>query len=77
MYSRLQAIYHDVGAKQLRPPAGPLRRQWGSEIIDLMSEMWEQDPAQRPSMTQVVAELQRLIAAEKAKERAAKRAAAA
>ncbi|BGP45834.1 hypothetical protein JCM10450v2_001669 [Rhodotorula kratochvilovae] len=67
------AIYHDVGAKQLRPPAGPLRRQWGSEIIDLMTEMWEQDPALRPSMSKVVSELQRLIAAEKAKERATKR----
>ncbi|GAA5843679.1 hypothetical protein JCM9279_000100 [Rhodotorula babjevae] len=69
------AIYHDVGAKQLRPPAGPLRRQWGSEIIDLMTEMWEQDPASRPSMGKVVTEVQRLVAAEKAKERAAKRAA--
>ncbi|GAA6056330.1 hypothetical protein JCM3770_000673 [Rhodotorula araucariae] len=67
------AIYHDVGAKQLRPPAGPLRRQWGSEIIDLMTEMWDQDPAQRPSMGKVVGELQRLIATEKAKDRAAKR----
>jgi len=72
---RAQAIYHDVGAKQLRPPAGPLRRQWGSEIIDLMTEMWEQDPALRPSMGKVVTEVQRLVAAEKAKERAAKRAA--
>ncbi|KPV75607.1 uncharacterized protein RHOBADRAFT_14012 [Rhodotorula graminis WP1] len=70
-----QAIYHDVGAKQLRPPAGPLRRQWGSEIIDLMTEMWDQDPTLRPSMGKVVAEVQRLVAAEKAKERAAKRAA--
>ncbi|GAA5922664.1 hypothetical protein JCM3775_005807 [Rhodotorula graminis] len=69
------AIYHDVGAKQLRPPAGPLRRQWGSEIIDLMTEMWDQDPTLRPSMGKVVAEVQRLVAAEKAKERAAKRAA--
>ncbi|GAA5916515.1 hypothetical protein JCM8208_005037 [Rhodotorula glutinis] len=69
------AIYHDVGVKQLRPPAGPLRRQWGSETIDLMTEMWDQDPALRPSMGKVVTEVQRLVAAEKAKERAAKRAA--
>ncbi|GAA6006344.1 uncharacterized protein JCM10292_002655 [Rhodotorula paludigena] len=67
------AIYHDVGAKQLRPPAGPLRRQWGSEIIDLMTQMWDQDSARRPAMSQVVAELQQLLHAEKAKERAAAR----
>ncbi|GEM09553.1 TKL/TKL-ccin protein kinase [Rhodotorula toruloides] len=67
------AIYHDVGAKQIRPPAGPLRRQWGSEIVDLMTTMWEQDPAQRPSMSQVVKELEKLISAEKAKAREAVR----
>ncbi|BGO97597.1 TKL/TKL-ccin protein kinase [Rhodotorula toruloides ATCC 204091] len=67
------AIYHDVGAKQIRPPAGPLRRQWGSEIVDLMTTMWEQDPAQRPSMSHVVKELEKLISAEKAKAREAAR----
>ncbi|GAA5878445.1 hypothetical protein JCM3774_006401 [Rhodotorula dairenensis] len=54
------AIYHDVGAKNLRPPPGPLRRQWGGEIVDLMESMWVQDPAQRPSMTKVAAQLEKL-----------------
>ncbi|KWU44908.1 kinase-like protein, partial [Rhodotorula sp. JG-1b] len=54
------AIYHDVGAKNLRPPPGPLRRQWGGEIVDLMESMWAQDPAQRPSMTEVAAQLEKL-----------------
>lgn len=54
------AIYHDVGAKNLRPPPGPLRRQWGGEIVDLMESMWAQDPSQRPSMTEVVAQLEKL-----------------
>ncbi|BGP13780.1 hypothetical protein JCM10213_006388 [Rhodosporidiobolus nylandii] len=68
------AIYHDVGAKQIRPPTGPLRRQWGGEIVDLITTMWDQDPAQRPSMTQVVTELeQQQIAARAAPKADARR----
>lgn len=62
-----QAIYHDVGGKQMRPPTGPLRRQWGGEIVDLISTMWAQQHTDRPSMTQVVIELGVLVKAEKAK----------
>ncbi|GAA5979137.1 hypothetical protein JCM11641_008438 [Rhodosporidiobolus odoratus] len=61
------AIYHDVGGKQIRPPTGPLRRQWGGEMVDLITKMWDQDPAQRPAMTDVVAELEQQLASEKAK----------
>ncbi|GAA6004675.1 hypothetical protein JCM10207_000976 [Rhodosporidiobolus poonsookiae] len=56
------AIYHDVGAKQLRPATGPLRRTWGGDVVDLITEMWDQDPAQRPPMTAVVKRLQQLRA---------------
>lgn len=38
-----------------------------------MTTMWEQDPAQRPSMSHVVKELEKLISAEKAKAREAAR----
>lgn len=55
-----QAIYHDVGVKKIRPHPGPLRRQWGGEIVDLMQAMWEQEPAQRPAMSEVVANLELL-----------------
>ncbi|GAA6029287.1 hypothetical protein JCM8097_003604 [Rhodosporidiobolus ruineniae] len=61
------AIYHDVGARQLRPATGPLRRQWGGEVVDLVTAMWAQDASDRPSMTQVVAELELMISAEKTK----------
>ncbi|BGP53785.1 hypothetical protein JCM8202v2_001357 [Rhodotorula sphaerocarpa] len=54
------AIYHDVGVKKIRPHPGPLRRQWGGEIVDLMQAMWEQEPAQRPAMSEVVANLELL-----------------
>ncbi|GAA5885234.1 hypothetical protein JCM6882_009531 [Rhodosporidiobolus microsporus] len=63
------AIYHDVGVKQMRPPTGPLRRQWGGEIVDLISEMWDQDSSKRPPMTKVVQYLSGLVAAEKKSKR--------
>ncbi|GAA5822883.1 hypothetical protein JCM11251_004412 [Rhodosporidiobolus azoricus] len=59
------AIYHDVGVKQMRPPTGPLRRQWGGEIVDLITEMWDQEASKRPPMTEVVKYLSALVAAEK------------
>ncbi|KAK4058855.1 hypothetical protein OIO90_000301 [Microbotryomycetes sp. JL221] len=59
------AIYDQVGHKNLRPSTASLRRTWGGEIVDLMSAMWDQDPAQRPPMTAVVVELERLVKVER------------
>ncbi|GAA6063833.1 hypothetical protein JCM10212_003995 [Sporobolomyces blumeae] len=63
------AIYADVGQRQLRPSTAGLHRRWGGEIVDLMSKMWDQDPALRPAMSQVVHRLKQLVAFEKAKPR--------
>ncbi|GJE96950.1 protein kinase [Phanerochaete sordida] len=56
------AIYDLVGAKRQRPSTHGLKNRWCPEIVDLMEHMWEQDPADRPTMTEVVQELERLVA---------------
>lgn len=45
-----------------RPSTHGLKNRWCPEIVDLMEHMWEQDPADRPTMTEVVQELERLVA---------------
>ncbi|WWD06627.1 hypothetical protein V865_004720 [Kwoniella europaea PYCC6329] len=54
-------IYDVVGAKQKRPSVAGLRKHWGDEPVNLMERMWHQDPAERPTMTDVVADLESLI----------------
>ncbi|KAK4053792.1 hypothetical protein OIV83_001448 [Microbotryomycetes sp. JL201] len=67
------AIYDQVGHKNLRPSTASLRRVWGGEIVDLMTTMWSQEAVHRPPMTQVVAELERLIKAERERVRQERR----
>lgn len=55
-------IYLNVGQKQLRPFTGTIRRRYGGEIVELLDRMWAHLPRDRPSMTDVCAELERLIA---------------
>ncbi|KAK4684469.1 hypothetical protein P7C73_g5703, partial [Tremellales sp. Uapishka_1] len=55
-------IYDAVGAKHRRPTVAGLRKQWGSEPVNLMERMWHQDPRERPTMTDVVTDLETLIA---------------
>lgn len=52
------AIYDIVGAKHQRPSTNGLRKQWHSEIIDLMEKMWAQEHQDRPTMLQVVETLE-------------------
>ncbi|OCF31382.1 TKL protein kinase [Kwoniella heveanensis BCC8398] len=55
-------IYDAVGAKHRRPSIAGLRKHWGDEPVNLMERMWHQDPAERPTMTDVVADLESLLA---------------
>ncbi|KAI0636513.1 hypothetical protein C8Q77DRAFT_1188904 [Trametes polyzona] len=56
------AIYEAVGAKkQSRPSVSGLRKLWCPEIVDLVERMWQQDPQDRPTMSEVVHELERLV----------------
>jgi mitogen-activated protein kinase kinase kinase 13 len=55
------AIYDFVGAKRQRPSTEGLRRQWRIELVDLMVRMWAHDPAERPVMDEVVAELEEIF----------------
>ncbi|WVF65673.1 hypothetical protein IAT40_000404 [Kwoniella sp. CBS 6097] len=55
-------IYDAVGAKHKRPSIAGMRKHWGDEPVNLMERMWHQDPAERPTMTDVVADLESLIA---------------
>ncbi|CAL1705317.1 unnamed protein product [Somion occarium] len=55
------AIYDAVGAKHQRPSVQGLRKQWCPEIVDLIERMWAQDHQDRPTMTEVVQELERLV----------------
>ncbi|TBU35504.1 hypothetical protein BD311DRAFT_734731 [Dichomitus squalens] len=54
------AIYDAVGAKKQRPSVAGLRKQWCPEIVDLIEHMWAQDPADRPTMSEVVQEVERI-----------------
>ncbi|CAG7846274.1 SubName: Full=Uncharacterized protein {ECO:0000313/EMBL:CCA68469.1} [Serendipita indica DSM 11827] len=56
------AIYDAVGAKRQRPSVSGLRKQWSPEIVDLIERMWAQDPRDRPSMSEVVEELDNMRA---------------
>lgn len=38
-----------------------LRKHWCPEIVDLVERMWAQDHQDRPTMTEVVQELEQLI----------------
>lgn len=55
------AIYEAVGAKRQRPSIHGLKKQWCPEVVDLIEHMWAQDPGERPTMIEVVQELERLI----------------
>ncbi len=54
------AIYDLVGAKKQRPSVSGLRKTWCPEVVELMELMWAHEPQDRPTMSQVVAELKRL-----------------
>lgn len=55
-------IYDAVGQKHKRPSLAGLKKHWGAEPVNLIERMWHQDPAERPTMTDVVADLEALIA---------------
>jgi len=52
------AIYDVVGAKRQRPSTNGLRKQWHPEIVDLVERMWAQEHQDRPTMLQVVEQLE-------------------
>lgn len=56
------AIYDIVGAKRQRPSTTGLRKQWCPDIIDLLERMWAHEPNDRPTMSEVVRELERIAA---------------
>jgi serine/threonine protein kinase len=55
------AIYDLVGTKRHRPSVHKLHLQWGDDIVDLMEEMWVQEPKERPTMTAVVERLEAIL----------------
>jgi len=54
------AIYEAVGAKKQRPSLSGLRKHWSPELVGLVERMWAQHPQDRPTMTQVVEELENM-----------------
>ncbi|CAE6510728.1 unnamed protein product [Rhizoctonia solani] len=55
------AIYEAVGAKKLRPSTNGLRKQYCTEVVDLVEKMWAQEAKERPTIKRVVEELERLV----------------
>ncbi|KZV87379.1 kinase-like protein [Exidia glandulosa HHB12029] len=55
------AIYDLVGAKKQRPSVSGMRKQWCPEFVDLIERMWAQDPSDRPTMSEVVRQLEATI----------------
>lgn len=54
-------IYDAVGTKKQRPPVTNLRKHWGTDVVDLMERMWNHDPAERPTMTDVLDDLKAIL----------------
>lgn len=44
-----------------RPSVSGLRKQWCPEVIDLIERMWAQEHQDRPTMTEVVQELEKMV----------------
>lgn len=61
-------IYLNVGQKGQRcvntnrPFTGGIRRRFGDDIVDLLHQMWERQPRDRPSMSEVCERLEELVA---------------
>lgn len=55
------AIYEAVGTKRQRPSIAGLRKQYCPEVVDLVERMWAHEPVERPTMSQVVTELQSIV----------------
>ncbi|ODO01638.1 hypothetical protein I350_06462 [Cryptococcus amylolentus CBS 6273] len=55
-------IYDAVGNKQKRPSVAGLRKAWGNEPVNLMERMWHQVAGERPTMTDVVHDLEGILA---------------
>ena len=55
------AIYEAVGQKRQRPSLSGLRKLWCPEIVNLIEHMWAQDPHERPTIAEVVEEIQEII----------------
>lgn len=45
-----------------RPSVSGQRKQWCPEIVDLTERMWAHDHEDRPTMTEVVKELEEMLA---------------
>ena len=45
-----------------RPSVSGLRMQWCPEIVDLIERMWAQEHQDRPTMSEVVQELEKIVA---------------
>ncbi|KAL1917703.1 uncharacterized protein VTP21DRAFT_3537 [Calcarisporiella thermophila] len=54
-------IYENVGRKKQRPPTVGLRKNYPHALISLVEQMWDHNPAARPSMAKVVEELQQFL----------------
>jgi hypothetical protein len=38
-----------------------LRKHWGNDVVDLVERMWQHDPAERPTMTDVIDDLKAIL----------------
>ena len=53
--------YSIVSRQYVRPSVSGLRKLWCREIVDLMERMWAQEHQDRPTMSEVVRELEELV----------------
>ena len=51
-------LYAQVGKQRLRPPTSFASRKYGKPLVNLITRMWQHSPSSRPSMTEVVADLE-------------------
>lgn len=61
---RLARQYNDYFISRVifSPSTAGLKKQWCSEVVELIEHMWAQEPQHRPDMTQVVESLEDMYA---------------
>ena len=58
----LDYITMTLSQSYFSPSTASLKKQWCSEVVELIERMWAQDPQHRPDMTQVVESLEDMYA---------------
>lgn len=61
VYVSILIMLRIYSMRSTRPSLHGLRTRWCPEIVNLIEKMWAQEPSARPTMTEVVQELEEIV----------------